>query len=910
MELIVLLYLFFTVSVDCSWSAKLLTSPITIVNCPKGCQKAKGEVYGFSPYQGDSAICRAGIHAGITNDEEGGPLVVIKKPGENSYQESTRNGVESKSFGAWSESYIVSSLDDFQRNRHMYTGYNVNVQGAEAANDNNEIPSSTITQCFWSAKLITSPIAIVNCPKECQNAEGDVYGTDIFQEDSAICRAGIHAGVANNEEGGQFVVVKKPGENSYQESTRNGVVSKSHGASSGSYIVRTLDDFKRNKHLYTGYNVNFPGTEMTVEYNQPRVITETTSELPKVSANCLMKAKDIPVPVAIIECPEGCLKQNGEVWGSDIYTDESAVCRAAIHSDFMGDQGGSVILQKIQGQDSYKESTRNGVTTKAQGKWSGSFILSLSYESQSTTYTEYSYTFPQTGMAGQSKPETVSAECWWTGAQLPGPYTIIICPDGCLTQKWEVWGSKVYTNMSSLCRAAIHDGVISSIGGSALVHKMPGHNSYDGASRNGVTSKPQGQWTGSFEFSKVFDFQSTTSTEISYKPPELANQIVLEAQPETVVATCSLTGKKLTAPITIVDCANGCVGPKVNVWGVDMYTEDSVACAAATHAGVIPSTGGKFVLLKKPGQQSYEGSTKNGITSRRYGKSSGSYVLSKSYDFKTNIFTDSSPNIEGQGIKWESKQATVQASCSMTGNEITTSITIVHCPSGCMKQNANVWGIDIYTRDSAICQAAIHAGKIDNGGGSVIMKKTTGSDSYSGSSRNGVTSKQMGSWQESFEFISSLDIQSTTYTETSYNLPPTETKWEFNMPAETKWEYNMPSGQPSESKSPTETKWGFNMPSETKWEYNMPSGQASESKSPTETKWGFNMPSETKWEYNMPKGQVSESKSPTETNWGFNMPSENKWEYNMPSGQASESKSPTENEPEENSQKGFFSWWG
>jgi hypothetical protein len=62
-----------------------------------------------------------------------------------------------------------------------------------------------------------------------------------------------------------------------------------------------------------------------------------------------------------------------------------------------------------------------------------------------------------------------------------------------------------------------------------------------------------------------------------------------------------------------------------------------------------------------------------------------------------------------------------------------------------------VWGTDIYTNDSNVCVAAIHAGVITPEGGPVLVELAAGQDSYSGTVRNGIETRQYGSWHESFK---------------------------------------------------------------------------------------------------------------------------------------------------------------
>jgi hypothetical protein len=63
-----------------------------------------------------------------------------------------------------------------------------------------------------------------------------------------------------------------------------------------------------------------------------------------------------------------------------------------------------------------------------------------------------------------------------------------------------------------------------------------------------------------------------------------------------------------------------------------------------------------------------------------------------------------------------------------------------------------VWGTDVYTDDSIICRAAVHAGVIGSGGGSVRIRAQPGMQSYAGTLRNGVESTRYDSWHGSFRF--------------------------------------------------------------------------------------------------------------------------------------------------------------
>jgi hypothetical protein len=66
---------------------------------------------------------------------------------------------------------------------------------------------------------------------------------------------------------------------------------------------------------------------------------------------------------------------------------------------------------------------------------------------------------------------------------------------------------------------------------------------------------------------------------------------------------------------------------------------------------------------------------------------------------------------------------------------------------------AAVWGNDVYTTDSSICTAAVHAGKITlNAGGQVTIEMRPGRAIYGSTTRNGITSNTYGQYPNSFVF--------------------------------------------------------------------------------------------------------------------------------------------------------------
>ena len=59
------------------------------------------------------------------------------------------------------------------------------------------------------------------------------------------------------------------------------------------------------------------------------------------------------------------------VWGSDIYTADSSICTAAVHSGLITfEAGGIFVVEMKPGMGSYMGTFRNGVATERYGQWS------------------------------------------------------------------------------------------------------------------------------------------------------------------------------------------------------------------------------------------------------------------------------------------------------------------------------------------------------------------------------------------------------------------------------------------------------------------------------------------------------------------------------------------------------------
>lgn len=166
-----------------------------------------------------------------------------------------------------------------------------------------------------------------------------------------------------------------------------------------------------------------------------------------------------------------------------------------------------------------------------------------------------------------------------------------------------VWGDGVYTSDSILSAAAVHAGLLTP-GRSGIVSLeiVAGPSSYEGTTRNGVTSRAYGAWEIAYRFIGV----------------EPVDDPAVLSDPGNLTAYRGRDGTVLTFEVT--GAADG------RVWGDGIYTDDSVLAAAAVHAGLLgPGETGKIAVEILPGQGYYPPSHRNGISSAAFGAWGGSY---------------------------------------------------------------------------------------------------------------------------------------------------------------------------------------------------------------------------------------------------------------------------------------------
>jgi hypothetical protein len=182
-------------------------------------------------------------------------------------------------------------------------------------------------------------------------------------------------------------------------------------------------------------------------------------------------------------CPADC--EPAPVWGVGWYTADSSICSAAVHSGAIkASKGGKVTIKAKKGLKRYKGTKANGVTSSEWEAFDTSFSVNDSADGNGT---------PKKGEA-----EKITCSDTVEGLNHTDDDKFeVVCPPGCKSAG-TVWGSGPYTTDSSICRAAIHAGVVTDDdGGTVKVTVSEGEKKYSGTKKNGVKTEDYGDYAHS-----------------------------------------------------------------------------------------------------------------------------------------------------------------------------------------------------------------------------------------------------------------------------------------------------------------------------------------------------------------------------------------------------------------------------
>ncbi|PAA47432.1 hypothetical protein BOX15_Mlig028021g3 [Macrostomum lignano] len=213
-------------------------------------------------------------------------------------------------------------------------------------------------------------------------------------------------------------------------------------------------------------------------------------------------------------------------------------------------------------------------------------------------------------------------------------------------------------------------------------------------------------------------------------------------------------------------------GTSGRIWGTDIYTSDSRIGTAAVHAGLLRVGQTGYVRVRLlAGRNSYRGSTRHGVRTKKYGR------WKLSYKFVGVSGSSSSTRVRSKTHKrTTTKRIVSKGGCRRVKSLPKSKKSIGKCYELRVTggTSGRIWGTDIYTSDSRIGTAAVHAGLLRVGQtGYVRVRLLAGRNSYRGSTRHGVRTKKYGRWKLSYKFVgvsgssSSTRVRSKTHKRTT-----------------------------------------------------------------------------------------------------------------------------------------------
>ncbi|MGB7341614.1 MAG: LCCL domain-containing protein, partial [Phototrophicaceae bacterium] len=152
------------------------TGDIFTVACPADGERRS--IWGTEIYTSDSSMCTAAAHMGLITLEDGGEFVVTFLDGQEEYEGTEQNGIETSNWGSFRASFSVSAISDV-----VSIDWNTRAYDLEAE---------------------TGDTFAVACPADGERRS--IWGTEIYTSDSSMCTAAAHMGLITLEDGGEFVV--------------------------------------------------------------------------------------------------------------------------------------------------------------------------------------------------------------------------------------------------------------------------------------------------------------------------------------------------------------------------------------------------------------------------------------------------------------------------------------------------------------------------------------------------------------------------------------------------------------------------------------------------------------------------------------------------------------------------------
>lgn len=301
-------------------------------------------------------------------------------------------------------------------------------------------------------------------------SRGQVWGTGVYTSDSSLAAAAVHAGVLADGQTGTVIVEVLPGAASYEGSSRYGVTSGKWGSFGKSFRFLTAAP------AAGGWTqaLSGGGPAQPSAGNAPAQPAASPTLYAFIDDTALNRITPVPGAALYMRVTGAA---SGRLWGTGVYTIDSAPAAAAVHAGLLAaGQTAVVRITLLAGRPSYEGSARNGVSSASYGSYGASYAIEAAPPGAAVVPM---ITDPGAANRIQGAAPGQTYAIWVTGRAASGT----------------IWGSGVYTADSPFAAAAVHAGLLADgVAGPVVVRILPGRDSYEGSARNGVVSAAYGSY--------------------------------------------------------------------------------------------------------------------------------------------------------------------------------------------------------------------------------------------------------------------------------------------------------------------------------------------------------------------------------------------------------------------------------
>nr|AAZ94422.1 SR1 [Toxoplasma gondii] len=427
-----------------------------------------------------------------------------------------------------------------------------------------------------------------------------------------------------------------------------------------------------------------------------------------------------PGTIFIASCPDGCSEAPGAVKGTFVYTDDSPICKAAIHAGALEASGGDIVVQIGHPQKSYESTDQYNVHSDPSGPHPRSFVTSkvalelraragqqtqkkrseatsipvvpqprfseVESSSQSQLLEDKFHWYPPQGFSGfEGRPGSFVDASYLPGANLVPGFR-----DFTLTAKVTVTGKK------GQWRAIVSDGdcegfILAIDNNDELVFEQACHPRLIRSGFKPALGEP-------------FDVA------VTYFAPERAVGIFVNGRKRTYQKTDYTFNLK----------------PKIMI-GRASATESDYFMGEITSVHLfdyVLSPAQIAQLRKEVGPAPEPGRVPRGLRRTEDGR----VCISPCSPQEPFLTGDGRPPTNAP-LQLRCEDTLLRPEFSgVTGHQI-----LVSCPADCAHSTGPLHGCKIYSADSSICKAALHMGAIQRHGGEAVFTLHDGMPSYAAS---------------------------------------------------------------------------------------------------------------------------------------------------------------------------------